>query len=198
MVLSILSTLLSLLRVECSKKKNHPLNILQSFSLVNANRCLFTVRQNRLSIVDGLVLIYLLWDLSRLNYAHIISNGFVSYKNIRSSFVVRVLEESKYFWLRTFMPRDSIFLLSGVIIAYDFFGPFKRPTNMKQYVKFIAEKYLRFLPKMVAPMLLINLMVMTGSGPLWEGQGDCSNRPYWKNFLFITNFGDIPPNNVSP
>ena len=198
LVLSIICTLTSLIQIKLLKKAkpNHTLNILQSFSLINANRCLFTVRDHRLSIVDGLVLMYLLWDLSRMHYGLIVASGFVGYKNIRSSFIVRVIEESKYFWLRSFMPRDSIFLLSGVIIAYDFFGRTKRPTNLKQYVKFISEKYIRFLPKIVAPMLMINLIVITASGPLWEGHGDCSNIPYWKSFLFMTNLGENPSDNV--
>jgi hypothetical protein len=172
------------------------IKVASSFSINRANHYLFSYGEHRLLIADALMLCYLLWLLAAHHYSIIIISGFVGHTNIRNSFIVRVIEESKYFWLRSFMPRDSVFFLFGVIIAYNFFGQTKRPIGVKQYVKFVAENYIRFLPKMLGPLLILNMIMIIGSGPIWEPFEECSTKPFWKNFLLGTNLGTIPTDNV--
>ena len=91
---------------------NHVVKILtRSFSLQKANKKLFSPLNDRVLIVEALFVFYLLWVAIGLNYASMLGNGMVGYKNIFNSFVIRVLTDVQYFWLRTTYPRDSIGLL---------------------------------------------------------------------------------------
>ncbi|XP_054158436.1 uncharacterized protein LOC128956747 [Oppia nitens] len=106
-------------------------------------------------------------------------------------FVLNLIKDIKYFWLRIFFYRDMVVFLSGVIISYDYFGKHQSiPVTVWQYMKFVAEKWLRFMPKMFAPIIVITIMSMIGNGPGWHiGRVqfvDACSQTYWHNLLFMT------------
>ncbi len=85
--------------------------IMISFSIIESNKTLFSQRKHRLLIVDTLMLFYFVWIIVSQYYLAPITIGFIGYKKIFNSFIIKLISEKKYFWLRTFYPKDSIFLL---------------------------------------------------------------------------------------
>lgn len=193
------------------------IEIIESFSLIEANKRLISPLNNRLKIVDFLLFLYIQSNVSALHYEAIPGTGFVGYRSWKDTFIVDAMKDSKYFWLPLFQ-RNSIFFLryfslgkfklglifhidhvyfySGIIISFDFFGPKNRPISVWQYLKFIVEKYYRIILKMIGPMFVINILSIIGSGPNWHSgerffTTSCQQN-FWKNLIFINNLEADP------
>ncbi|XP_054159958.1 O-acyltransferase like protein-like [Oppia nitens] len=126
-----------------------------------------------------------------MNYTSIIGSGFVGYRNVHNSYLLNIVNETKYFWLRTLFHKDMILVISGIYISYDFFGDKQIPLTVWQYIRFVGEKWYRLTVKMLASLLVFNLLSLIGSGPLWNTGyptfvESCSQN-YWANLLFISN-----------
>ena len=65
-----------------------------------------------------------------------------------------------------------------------------RKQTFQSYIKFVVEKYFRFLPKILGPIIISVIVELIGTGPYFNdyaNKNDCRGR-YWKNILFIDNF----------
>ncbi|XP_054159959.1 nose resistant to fluoxetine protein 6-like [Oppia nitens] len=178
--------------------------LLSYFSLIEANKRLVSRFRERLAIADGLMFVYVLWITTALSYGSIVNVGFVGYKKIHNSYLINIMKDSKYFWMKSMFPRDSIFLLSGLIISYDYFGDKneKLCLTICQYIRFAVEKWYRFTVRMVSPMLVLNILSLIGDGPNWHSGDDiwvniCRDK-WWKNLLFINNFENSIMNTCNP
>ena len=77
-----------------------------------------------------------------------------------------------------------------MILSYDFFGKKNVQIGPIGYIKFVLEKYYRFFPKMVAAVILFQILIMVGDGPNFNSLKTINTCPtsYWENLLFINNF----------
>ena len=85
--------------------------IINSFSIMEANKRLFSPLSDRVLIADGLLMSYIFWYSLGLNYIMLLTYGTVGFSKIQNSFTVRILTDEIYFWLRTYFPRDCIVLI---------------------------------------------------------------------------------------
>jgi hypothetical protein len=78
------------------------------------------------------------------------------------------------------------------MIAYDFFCHKSKVIKLSKYPKFILEKWLRFSLKIIGPLIVLNLMSLSGDGPVWHlGQQFFVNtcqKNFWQSFLFSNNY----------
>ena len=86
------------------------IEIIESFSLIEANKRLVRPLNNRLKIVDAFLLLYIQAIISALHYEAIPGTGFVGYRAWKDTFILDAMKDSKYFWLPMFQ-RSSIFML---------------------------------------------------------------------------------------
>ena len=84
---------------------------MKSFSLMESNKRLFSPFKDRILIVDLLMLWTVFWVCVAMSYALLVRSGTLGFKGSLNSFAVNVLTQSRYFWLRTSFPRDSLYLL---------------------------------------------------------------------------------------
>ena len=75
------------------------------------------------------------------------------------------------------------------MISLDFFSK-NLAFNVFDCLKYIFNKWYRFLVKIIGPIIFYNLLVMFGNGPNFnqvKSKSLCQNN-FWKDFLFINNF----------
>uniref|UniRef100_A0A1B0CB44 Acyltransferase 3 domain-containing protein n=2 Tax=Lutzomyia longipalpis TaxID=7200 RepID=A0A1B0CB44_LUTLO len=90
---------------------------------------------------------------------------------------------------------DLFLVLSGILVAYGMCTDFETYGRIR-WIRRILGRVLRLLPLLALSTLFTAwIWPHLGSGPLWgdiiEENSDICQESFWKNFLFINNWGDI-------
>ncbi|OTF69940.1 hypothetical protein BLA29_010520, partial [Euroglyphus maynei] len=81
----------------------------------------------------------------------------------------------------------------AIILSYNICGQKSqiKPT-IKNYLKFLLNRYLSIIRRFIGPILLIYLMPMLGDGPIWHYFQPLYVEPckhnLWKTLLMINNY----------
>lgn len=173
------------------QKMNKCENILTLFSIIKSTKSLFATKKVDYQCIHTLTFIFLIWIHWGRYYVAPLTINLIGVKNIFSSFILQMISEKKYFWVRTPFPLGTLFIFSGIFISLDFFGK-KHKISPSGYVNFVLIKWLRFNIRCIGPILVIFILSSLGSGPIWHlGQNlyakSCENY-YWHNLLFINPY----------
>lgn len=92
----------------------------------------------------------------------------------------------------SYLYTDSFIMLSGMLVAYSFFGRLQRGQKIN-VLKEIAARYFRVVPPMAALIIFGTfLLPLFGSGPQWPmlitNQSELCKQNWWRNFLMIHNW----------
>jgi hypothetical protein len=87
---------------------------------------------------------------------------------------------------------NFFFFFSEIIIAYDPFEHKSKLIKLSNYRKFILEKWMKFSLKIIGPLVVLNLMSLSGDGPVWHlGQQFFVNscqKNFWQSLLIANNY----------
>src|SRR5689334_5023661 len=82
----------------------------ESFSVISANKRLFSAQGSGLKVAECLLFVYIMCNVSVLHYEAISSGGFVGYRGWKNTFIMNAMKDSKYFTL-PMLYRSTILLL---------------------------------------------------------------------------------------
>ena len=88
-----------------------------------------------------------------------------------------------------------MYIFSAIMLAYNIcaYKPHIKPT-FGNYLKYVLNRYLSLVRRVIGPILLVYLMPLVGDGPIWHYFSDLYSEPCKNNLLptlfFYNNYAD--------
>ncbi|GBM36605.1 Nose resistant to fluoxetine protein 6 [Araneus ventricosus] len=176
------------------QKTNIWVQSMLAFSVPRNTRKLFSltsIETSKIGVVRGMKIFSICIYILVWTYATPQDYHFFKFRNAFSFF--------KFFeqWWFTVLANasagvDSIFLLAGFQLAYNYWKNSRTQRITVNAAKFLLKWYSRFTLSQILVITLLLLLPLVGSGPIWDDVVDptiknCKQR-WWLNLLGLNNF----------
>jgi len=190
-----------------------------SFSLITNTRSLFE-KNTRFASLDTIRLLLIINVFIVHQYLFTSVIGLNTLKDIFKSVPTKLLNENKYFFVRSPQIVDAIitmrykknfyckkwiqlkisvifYFLSGLLTSYIMIGKLNKTNGKFNYLTFLVQRWIRFSVPLLGSFLFIYLLPLFTGGPIidegLEWAIPVCKDPYIlaKSFLYISNFNTI-------
>ncbi|XP_027204153.2 nose resistant to fluoxetine protein 6-like [Dermatophagoides pteronyssinus] len=182
-------------------KKNQYNSYLLTFSALSNTRYLLGYSdmaadddEKRLCSIDTITLFFVIMEFIGRSYVLPIFYGLINIKRALNGLTDQYFTAKKFFFIRGSSFAVSTYVLaSAIILAFNICGQKSQiKPSFINYVKFVLNRYLSIIRKLIGPILLIYLMPLLGDGPIWHYftplyVEPCQNN-LWKTLLLINNY----------
>jgi hypothetical protein len=90
------------------EKKSYLKNFLITFSIIKNTKNLFSTKKDNNQSIHTLTLMFIMWIYFGHYYLGPLTVNLIGFKRVLNSFILKVISDKKYFWLRTPFPFGSI------------------------------------------------------------------------------------------
>jgi hypothetical protein len=93
-----------------NEKKNYFRNFLIAFSIIKNTKNLFSPKKDKHRSIHTLFFLFIIWIYVGRYYLGPLTVNLIGFKRVLNSFILKVISEKKYFWIRTPFPLGTIHL----------------------------------------------------------------------------------------
>ncbi len=93
-----------------NEKKNCLRNFLIAFSVIKNTKNLFSPKKDKHQSIHTLFFLFIIWIYVGRYYLGPLTVNLIGFKRVLNSFIVKVISDKKYFWVRTPFPLGNILL----------------------------------------------------------------------------------------
>jgi len=97
-------------KVSKDRNNNEKKNFLIAFSIIENTKNLFSTKKDKHRFIHTLFLLFIIWIYVGRYYLGPLTVNLIGFKRILNSFILKVISEKKYFWIRTPFPLGTIYL----------------------------------------------------------------------------------------
>jgi len=92
------------------EKEKYIRNFLVAFSIIKNTKNLFSPKRNKYHSIHTLFFLFIIWIYVGRYYFGPLTVNLIGFKRVLNSFILKVISDKKYFWIRTPFPFGTIHL----------------------------------------------------------------------------------------
>lgn len=168
-------------------RKNLVLDVLLSFSAFSNGKRLLSTRTGigALEALHGMRVITMAWIILGHTFfykSYVLSGGLFEALEYGKSFPFQLV-------LNVFPAVETFVTMSGILVAYTSLQKLEKYQGSFNPFSYFLHRYLRLTPAFILVSLLMILLPLTGSGPVWnetlQPYAQACEKRWWTNILYI-------------
>ncbi len=93
-----------------NEEKNDFRNFLIAFSVIKNTKNLFSHKKDNYQSIHTLFFLFIIWIYVGRYYFGPLTVNLIGFKRVLNSFILKVISDKKYFWIRTPFPLGNVLL----------------------------------------------------------------------------------------